>query len=94
MSTIKIKSFYFSESRNFLVFVENIRENWVYYRLVNILDYGTQHITIEEFAENYKRVGWVETEDEEAEEFFLSELNKEIDPELINYNLILSPKDV
>jgi len=60
MSTIKIKSFYFSESKNFLVFVTNIIEGYVYYNLVNMLEYGTQHITIEEFIKNYERVGWVE----------------------------------
>jgi len=60
MSTIKIKSFYFSESKNFLVFVTNIIEGYVYYNLVNMLEYGTQHITIEEFIKKYERVGWVE----------------------------------
>ena len=28
--------------------------------LVNMLEYDTQHITIEEFIKNYERVGWVE----------------------------------
>lgn len=60
IDSIKIKSFYYSESKTFLVFVNNIIEGYVYYNLVNMLEYDTQHITIEEFIKNYERVSWVE----------------------------------
>lgn len=64
---IQLNSFYFSQSKSWLVFVVAIRKDWVYYTYPNLFDGMEHHMKINEFSQKFEKVAFIQKQNENSQ---------------------------